>query len=135
MRSLFHLLVLMLLALCLAACTAKPTETPASLPAPQRLLESWKPQQDTLSTQDTQRAWRFNGQAGDPVQLRLDSKAGGEVRLLLQDANGQTIAQGSDLTVTLPANGVYTALVQLTAGAGTTYSLLLAYTDRGTPTY
>ncbi len=136
MRSLPRLLILLLaiVACNAAACTAEPTPTAPSLPAPQRVLESWTPEQDTLTTQDNQRAWRFNGQAGDPIRLRLESKAGGEVHLLLQDANGLTIAQGGDLDVTLPASGVYTALVQLVAGEGTTYSLLLAYTDRGTPT-
>ena len=129
-----RLLVLILFTLCAAAgCTAEPTAVPPTLPAPQRVLESWKPQQDKLSVQDAQRAWRFDGQAGDPVRLRLDAKAGGQVTLLLQDGNGQTVAQGADLNVTLPANGTYTALVQLVAGEGTTYSLLLSYADRGTP--
>ncbi|MEO8397966.1 MAG: hypothetical protein ABI700_33540, partial [Chloroflexota bacterium] len=113
MRRLIALMLLAIVACNAVACTAEPTPTAPSLPAPQRVLESWTPEQDTLTTQDSQRAWRFNGQAGDPIRLRLDSKAGGEVHLLLQDSNGQTIAQGGDLDVTLPASGVYTALVQL----------------------
>ncbi len=121
--------VLILLILLIAACTAAPTPTPV---AQSRVLESWQPQQDALTQADSAREWRFSGQQGDPVHLRLDAK--GEVALTLQDANGHTLAQGGDLYVTLPADGIYTAWVQLTSGDSAGYSLTLSYTDRGTPT-
>lgn len=121
------LLLLLLLLLLNAACTAKP-------PVPVRLLEPWQPQQDTLTQADAERAWRFNGSAGDEIQLRLATKAGGVVTLTLQDAAGQTLAEGAELNYTLPAAGIYTAYIHLTAGAGMTYSLTLIYANQTAPT-
>ncbi len=111
-----------------AACTAKPVIVPV------RVLESWQPQEDTLTQQDASRAWRFSGQRGDAVVLRLDSKAGGQVTLALQAPDGQTLAQGDALRLTLPDSGIYTALVRLDGGGSTAYSLTLSYADRAVPT-
>ena len=119
--------LLLLLLLIAAACTAKP-------PVPTRLLDPWQPQQDALTQADAERAWRFNGQAGDAIHLRLAAKTGGEVALALQDSSGTTLVQGADLSYILPADGIYTAHVRLTAGAGTTYSLTLAYANQTAPT-
>ena len=123
------LLILVLIAAGGAACTAPPT--PA---VPTRLLAGWQPQQDTLTEPDAARAWRFNGQRGDVIRLHLDAKAGGRVTLTLQDDTGHTLAQGDDLSAMLPASGVFTALVRLVEGAGTTYSLTLTYPNQAVPT-
>ncbi len=119
--------LVLLIALLFAACTATPTAVPL------RLLDSWQPQTDTLTPQDALRGWRFSGQAGDAIRLRLNLMAGGAVTLTLQDDAGNTLAQGSDLSFTLPASGFYTALVRLDLGEATTYRLFLTYTDRPPP--
>ncbi len=110
-----------------AACTARP-------PVPTRVLQSWLPQEDALSQADPARLWRFSGQAGDVIHLRLTAKPGGEVLLELQDTTGTTLVHGDDLDYILPANGIYTASVRLTAGAGTSYSLTLTYPNQSAPT-
>ncbi len=122
------LLVLLLIAVC-AACTATPT--PA---VPMRALIGWQPQIDQLTQQDSRRGWQFNGQVGDAVHLTLSTKGDGAAMLTLEDAAGNALAQGDDLHVDLPADGVYTALVQRIAGSDLTYSLTLSYTDRAIPT-
>lgn len=125
MRRSFALLFLLLVAL-IGACTA--------MPAPTRELASWQPQEDALTAQDAVRAWQFSGKRGDAVRLRLDAKTGGQVTLALQDDAGRTLASGDEIELALPADGVYTAFVQLVDGAGTTYSLALSFTDRRAPT-
>lgn len=120
MRRIFSLILLLF-----AACT--------STPVPVRVLESWQPQEDALTAQDTMREWRFSGEQGDAVRLRLDAKSGGQVALILQNDSGNTLAEGDDLQVTLPANGIYTALVRLVEGDATAYSLTLSYADRRIP--
>ena len=129
MRRLLVLIALLCTAL-FAACTAAPT------PVPIRLLDPWQPQADTLTVGDAVRAWHFNGQQGDAVRLRLDAKSAGAITLTLQDEAGNTLAQGDDFTFTLPAAGVYSAFVHLTAttgGESGVYSLTLSYADRGLP--
>src|SRR5579871_642609 len=103
MRRLLFI-VLLLITIC-AACTATPTPAP-----PTSDLVGWQPQIATLTTQESVRAWQFNGQQGDDVHLTLNTK-GGFATLTLQDANGDTLAQGNDLLVSLPSDGTYTALV------------------------
>ena len=56
MRRIFPLFLL-LFAASFAACT--------SSPVPVRVLESWQPQEDALTTQDAVRDWRFSGEQGD----------------------------------------------------------------------
>jgi hypothetical protein len=124
MRRTFAVLFL-LLAVCSAACIARTIPT--------RTLESWQPQEDALSERDAVRAWQFSGERGDAVHLRVDAKSGGELRLTLQDDAGRTLAQGDEIEFTLPADGTYTALVQLVEGAGTSYSLALSFPNRVVP--
>ncbi|MFN8450655.1 MAG: hypothetical protein U0521_19225 [Anaerolineae bacterium] len=131
MRRIFPLFLLLFAACCAASCTATPV--------PVRVLESWQPQEDALTARDAVRDWRFSGEQGDAVRLRLDAKSGGRVTLALLDGDGRALAEGDDLRVELPANGIYTARVQLVGGEGTAYSLSLSYSDRAipsaTPTY
>lgn len=124
MRRVFPLFLLLFAAV-ITACT--------STPVPVRVLESWQPQEDSLSAQDAAREWRFSGEQGDEVRLRLNAKSGGQVTLELQDESGRTLAGGDDLRVELPASGIYTALVRLVAGDATSYSLALSYADRAIP--
>ncbi|MEP7292271.1 MAG: hypothetical protein ABI835_10825 [Chloroflexota bacterium] len=126
--------VLLISLLCCAACTSQPETTVNGAAIPVRVLESWQPQEDTLTAQDAARAWRFNGQAGDAIALSLGAKDGGNVSLTLQDAAGNMLAEGNNLRFTLPAGGIYTALVRLGAGESSAYSLTLGYTDRAAPT-
>jgi hypothetical protein len=131
---------LLLLTVCCAACTApEGSATPVpqivnGVVAPVRLLESWLPQEDTLTRQDAVRAWRFNGQQRDAITLNLEAKGGADVLLTLQDSKGNSLAQGSALNFTLSENGVYTALVALRTGDSATYRLVLGYSDRPAPT-
>ena len=107
MRRLIVLIVL-LFASSAAACTAPPTATPT--PAVRVLGD--QVQQDMLTPPETARAWQFSGARGEPIHLKLDAKAGAQLTLNLQDAAGNSLAEGSDLLVYLPADGTYYAFVR-----------------------
>ena len=82
------------------------------------------------SPQDALRDWRFNGQQGEEIRLRLEAKAGGQVTLTLRDPAGNPLALGNDIHLTLPATGIYTAQIRLGSGSGTTYSITLSYPNQ-----
>jgi hypothetical protein len=130
MRRTLVLLVLLMMA---AACTSQPPSPDAQIPV--RMLESWQSQQDTLAPQDALRDWRFNGQQGEAIRLRLEAKAGGTITLTLRDPAGNPVAQGDDLSLTLPATGIYTIQIRLAAGDGAAYSLTLSYPNQTPPSF
>ncbi len=120
MRRLIVLIVL-LFAVSATACTATPTATPT--PAVRVLGD--QVQQDTLTPPETARAWQFSGARSEPIHLKLDAKAGAQLTLNLQDAAGNSLAEGNDLLVNLPADGTYYALVRAASADAVTYSLAL----------
>ncbi|MEO8611145.1 MAG: PPC domain-containing protein [Chloroflexota bacterium] len=120
--------VALLSMLVLAACAGAniPTATP---PVLVQLIDFWKPVNGTLNPGDTQ-GWLFAGKANDAIRLHALSPAGDTV-LILQSADGVTLAQSETIEVTLPADGTYTVLVH--SAAGGQYELGLGYTDRPNP--
>lgn len=114
--------------LLLAACggTSSPTMTP---PVLAQLMEFWQPVKGVLAAGETQ-GWLFAGRSGDAIRVRTLSQATGIV-LTLQTQDGTPLTQGAELETTLPADGVYTILIQSTTGGP--YELGLGYTDRPNP--
>ncbi len=127
----------------LSACGgANETQFPtqASLPGnvpdletvPIQLLDFWRPVARPLDSVDEIHGWRFIGQQGDAIHLRVIGHDV-TVAMLLVAENGALLAQGDNVQTTLPADGRYTVLVQQVQPGSGSYELGLSYTDRPNP--
>ncbi len=139
LRWLLIVLFVFLLSACGGANDAQfPTQ--ASLPGqvpdletvPIQLLDFWSPVTRPLDSADEIHGWRFIGQQGDAIHLRV---IGHDitVTMLLVTEDGALLAQGDNIQTTLPADGRYTVLVQQEQPGSGSYELGLSYTDRPNP--
>jgi hypothetical protein len=126
MRStVFFLLML------LAACSTAPTPTQVAV-VPIRLIDFWDIQTDTLTPEDAARDWQFIGRNGDRIRIVVSADSGLPLTVTLQ--NNTVVAEGRDITLTLPGEGTYTLRVELSGDISAAYTVALTYTDRPTPT-
>jgi hypothetical protein len=124
----------------LTACASSQEDTtlptlavlPSITPEVPRPLEFWESVSDTLTSTGQIHRWEFDGQRGDPIRLRVISR-GAATTLTLREPDGDTLATGDNLELSLPFNGVYTVVAQLTQDGVGSYELGLSYTDRPNP--
>lgn len=125
--------LLLIALLLLAACAPEPppTEVVAVL-APNRIIDFWQPVTEMPDAAFAGQPWQFVARQGDEIHLRLTSASAG-LTLALQAADGAVLDRGNDIRTTLPADGIYTAIVRFAPGDTTRYTLLLEYGDRPDP--
>ncbi len=116
------------LLLALAACAPAAELTGSAIPA--RILDPWQTVTDTLQDGDLAREWRFLGASGEQAQVAVTSAA--PLDVVLTNAAGAALAQGSPLAASLPADGMYRIVIAARAPAD--YSLRLTFSNRPTPT-
>jgi hypothetical protein len=128
----YIILLIGLLSGCAASQDVSPLPTLAVLPTlmPQiQGLNFWETVSGTLAAPEQVDRWQFSGQAGDAISLQTR----GVVNLSLQTSDGSILGVGSELNVTLPADGDYVVLVRAIEGEAGVYELGLGYTDRPNP--
>ncbi len=127
------IVVLLLIA---AGCTssaenrALPTlaQLPTETPIPPELA-FWEIIRGSVADAAETHQWQFSGNAGANIRIGVVSDA--VATLTLETMAGTRIAQGEDIEIQLPANGVY--LVRLQLDRAGTYELGLSDTDRPNP--
>lgn len=122
---------ILLLTLLLAACEAV---TPAQQVAyePNRIINYWESVADTLPNANMRHPWQFVGTQGDMIRLYATGRG---IEIDLQAPDGSQLASGSNIEVTLPADGTYTATLGLSDGESSVeYNLILEYADQANPT-
>ncbi len=125
--------LLLIVLLVLVACAPEPPPTEvAAVFAPNRIIEFWQAVSETPNDAFAGQPWQFIGQPGDAIHLTLTSASAG-LTLALQGPDGAVLDRGNDIRATLPADGIYTAIVRFTPGESADYSLLLEYSDRPDP--
>ncbi len=108
---------------------------PTSAPDDQGILADGQVQRKLIQAYGSQQ-WTFSGYRDETITLELVNLSGeGNPVLKLLDTNGQMLAEDFDrvsgnnadaaLTVTLPADGIYTVIVQMISVKEQLYSLLL----------
>jgi hypothetical protein len=103
---------------------------PPTLTLPIRLIAFWETASGTLNTADEIQPFQFAAGLGDAARVTVTGSS--PVTITLQSADGTTLAQAADeAAATLPAAGVYTIL--LNVSAPTQYEITLDYTDRLNP--
>jgi len=132
----------------LASCTGNqtgddPLPTRAALPTPTPTLAIpdtlsgtllyWQTQTGSISEVNGVEKWDFAGIMGDPVQVLIEAEEAAQFNVMIQDAAGSTLATGIDPQLTLPADGIYTVLVQGLNERSRRYEISLIYTDRPDP--
>ena len=93
------------------------------------MLRFWMPVEGTLIAGEPVR-WRFVGGAGDQITLRAIGQSV-DIALRLQGTDGNILAEGDSIEMTLPTGGVYS--VFLTGDQSGVYELGLGYADRANP--
>lgn len=128
----YIILLLGLLSGCGASQDISPLPTlavlPTLMPQPQP-LDFWETISGALTSPKQIDRWQFSGQQGDAIRLQ----ARGSVNLSLQTGEGSILGVGSELNVTLPADGDYVVLVQLVGRESGVYELGLGYSDQSNP--
>lgn len=118
-----------LLVVLLAACESV-NPAPRSLSLPNQLIAYWETASGSLGSADEIQPYQFVGVAGDNVRAQVVGAVG--ARLTLQTADGtRLVADVNPLEAVLPADGVYTLLVQ--ANGAATFEVSLGYSDRVNP--
>jgi hypothetical protein len=94
------------------------------------VLNFWEATTGVLAADEAD-AWRFLGQAGDAIAVRV---LGIDAILTLETENEEILQRGDTIQIMLPANGIYTVIVQSAVpGEGGDYEIGLGYTDRVNP--
>lgn len=130
------------LIVCLAACAPAPPPTAlpalptlASIPTEIPLLIPWQAERGTLADAQDADTWRFGGQAGDDITLRVvDKGVLPQMQLWFAD---RLLAEGTTIEMILGAAGEYRVRVQTgAADTGGDYEIGLSYADNpnATPT-
>lgn len=120
-----HLLAASWLALMVIAACSPPTEPPI---VAIRVLEPWMAYSDVAAAGEPAHAWQFVVAEPGPIRVRVQTDA--DLQVTLKAADGALLAAGRDMSVLLPAAGVYSVEVQVTSGAGGIYSIEVSYSDR-----
>lgn len=126
------ILLFSFLSACSPAQDISPLPTLAVLPTlmPEaQPLNFWEAVSGALTSPEQMDRWQFSGEQGDSISL----KTRGEVNLSLQTGDGSILGVGSQVSVTLPADGDYVVAVQLIDRDSGVYELGLSYTDRANP--
>ncbi len=121
-------LVILLLFLFAGCQTLDQSASTSTLP--NRLISIWESAKGHLNSADERQPFQFVAKKDDAISAH--ALGAGTFQLTLQTANGDVLAQNANpLEATLPADGIYTLLVQ--ALAASDYELSLIYTDRSNP--
>lgn len=130
--------LLCLLIVLFTACTPQPPPNDAPLPTRAVMptvmgeLRVLEPQMGEFLSAEQVDVWQFLGQAGEQARIRVVmNNALPELTLLLQ---GEVIARGNNLIVTLPTTDVYEVQVRLAQGNPTSYEIGLRYDEQVSPT-
>lgn len=75
--------------------------------------------------------WTFTATAGDAIRLRIASRE--NVSLNLRDDGGVLLGSGTEIALSIPADGTYTVDVELSDAERANYEMALVYTDRDNP--
>lgn len=114
---------------------ALPTMTP-TLAIPEQstgTLLFWETQTGTLAEVNVLEKWEFAGIADDGVQVIVNGDEDAQFNVFIRDATGSTLVEGDNPRLDLPANGIYTVLVQGVNASSLSYEISLIYTDRPDP--
>jgi hypothetical protein len=107
-----------------AACSAAPPPPAAAI----RLLEPWIPYPAVAVVGEPAHVWQFVAPEPAPIRIRVETE--GRLQVTLKAADGSLVAAGRDMSVLLPAAGIYSVEVLALAGESGAYTLLLTFTDR-----
>lgn len=128
--------IILLLISLLVACTPQDDNlvlpTRAVMPNIMGALEVFVPQSGTLNDMEQVDIWQFIGESGRQARIRavMEANALPELTLIYQ---GEVIARGNNLIVTLPADAVYDVQVRLAQGNPSNYEIGLRYDERENP--
>ncbi|MCA9894074.1 MAG: PPC domain-containing protein, partial [Anaerolineae bacterium] len=85
-----------------------PVPTPILLPA--KTLTPWETISSSMTAYQIER-WTFTATAGDAIRLRIASRE--NVSLNLRDDGGVLLGSGTEIALSIPADGTYTVDVEL----------------------
>lgn len=105
-----------------------PVPTPILLPA--KALTPWETISSSMTAYQIER-WTFTATAGDAIRLRIASRE--NVSLNLRDDGGVLLGSGTEIALSIPADGTYTVDVELSNAERANYEMALVYTDRDNP--